>query len=152
MTDNEMIMWAETCVNGSPVPCSACPFDDDTVTVDECMSKIIKELLEINKRQQAEIEKLKKHNKEYGFCNLLGNCLVYSKNLKDYNDMRKGLKREAYKEFAKELKKYKCLFSSGHELVDVIRIDNLLAEMAGEIVTKVEHNSLCETETYKGEC
>lgn len=65
MTDNEVIMWAELCVNGSPAPCSACPFDGDTVTVDECMSKIITELLEINKHQQADVEFYKERANKY---------------------------------------------------------------------------------------
>ena len=51
---------------------------------------------------KAEVERFKGLQKD-GFFNLLGNCLVYSKNLKDYNDMRKGLKSEAIKEFAEML-------------------------------------------------
>ena len=76
------------------------PYDID-VTLRETAICLEKALNEIN-RQKAEIERLQKHNKEYSFCNLLGNCLVYSKNLKDYNDMRKGLKAEGIKEFAEE--------------------------------------------------
>lgn len=71
--------------------------------------------------KQAELERLEKHNKEYGFCNLLGNCLVYSKNLKDYNDMRKGLNAEAIKEFAELIKK---AFPSIAEAVDCIVKEN----------------------------
>ena len=65
MTDNDVIMWAELCVNCSPAPCSACPFDEDTVTVDECMSEVLKELLEINKRQQADIEFYRERANKY---------------------------------------------------------------------------------------
>ena len=54
--------------------------------------------------KQAEVERLKSFRKE-GFINLLGNCLVFSKNLQDYNDMRKGLKSEARKEFAERSEK-----------------------------------------------
>lgn len=78
--------------------------------------------------KDAEIERLQKHNKEYGFCNLLGNCLVYSKNLKDYNDMRKGLKSEARKEFANELKRI-CVKDGFVDRCDIMR---LLKEMDGE--------------------
>ena len=88
---------------------------------------------------RAEVERLKRHNKEYGFCNLLGNVLVYSKNLKDYNDMRKGLKSEARKEFAERLKLIividLCEALDCSEYLDNIlpkKIDNLLAEMEGE--------------------
>ena len=56
------------------------------------------------KELKAENERLKGHQKD-GFFNLLGNCLVFSKTLKDYNDMRKGLKAEAYKEFAERSEK-----------------------------------------------
>ena len=52
---------------------------------------------------KSEVERLQVFPKA-GFINLIGNCLVYSKNLKDYNDMRKGLKSEAIKEFAERLK------------------------------------------------
>lgn len=76
--------------------------------------------------QQAEIERLQRHNKEYGFCNLLGNCLVYSKNLKDYNDMRKGLKSEAYREFALDLK---CGVPQETGVIRCADVDNTLKEL-----------------------
>ena len=85
---------------------------------------------------KAEIERLRDFGKE-GFINFLGNCLVYSKNLKDYNDMRKGLKSEAYKEFAEKLKEkaidIDVSYGYGREVyteaVAVAEIDNLLTEL-----------------------
>lgn len=70
---------------------------------------------------------------KYPFCNLLGNCLVYSENLKDYNDMRKGLKSEGRKEFAERLKDmYKHNTTSITSLVTLFdNINNLLKEMEG---------------------
>ena len=75
--------------------------------------------------KQAEIERLKGFRKE-GFTNLLGNCLVYSKNLKDYNDMRKGLKAEARKEFAERLKEKAYRNNYCQDIVLVEDIDNLM--------------------------
>jgi hypothetical protein len=86
----------------------------------------------IAKVQKAEIEKLKDFGKE-GFINLLGNCLVYSKNLKDYNDMRKGLKAEAYKEFAERLKECASDVLLGgttkYRMVTTYLIDRTLIEL-----------------------
>lgn len=70
----------------------------------------IKEVFKRYEEQRAEIEKFKKlnnitlFNEKYGFVNLFGNVLVYSKSLKDYNDMIAELKSEAVKEFAEKLK------------------------------------------------
>ena len=79
---------------------------------------------------RAEVERLKRHNKEYGFCNLLGNVLVYSKNLKDYNDMRKGLKSEARKEFAERLKKKAA--SRSYCTIWESDVDEVFVEMESE--------------------
>ena len=60
---------------------------------------------------------------------------------------------EAYKEFAERLAEDAWFDSNyGEWLLSKDYLDNLLAELTGETFTKVEHNSLCETETYKGEC
>lgn len=84
-------------------------------------------LEEIN-RKNEEIERLKGFRKE-SFINLLGNCLVYSKNLKDYNDMRKGLKSEAYKEFAEKLKKKAYRNNYCQDIVSAEDIDRTLTEL-----------------------
>ena len=94
----------------------------------------------ILERQNAEIERLKNAYKqcawerdifseEHKFCNLLGNTLVFSKNLKDYNDMRKGLKAEAIKEFAERLKEKSYEIYGTYEVVDVSDIDSLVEIM-----------------------
>lgn len=100
---------------------------------EETCSKI----MEHNAELLTEIERLQRHNKEYSFCNLLGNCLVYSKNLKDYNDMRKGLKSEARKGFAERLEEKAVCIPENEEHLDldvvfVEDIDNLVKEMDGE--------------------
>ena len=54
---------------------------------------------------------------------------------------------EAVKEFAERVKK-----EINFPLAVWRVFDNILAEMTDPTITKVEHNSLCETETYrKGE-
>lgn len=69
--------------------------------------------------------------------------------------IRNNIKSEEIKEFAEELKNK--FTNSGKSTkygdftwgdIKSYEIDNLLAEMTDNI-TKVEHNSLCETETYK---
>ena len=60
-------------------------------------------------------------------------------------------KSEAIKEFAERLKAF-VYYADGIKdaIVDESDIDNLVKEMARHI-SKIEHNSLCETETYKVE-
>ena len=55
MTDSEIIECAENCLSESP-SCLSCPFDEGTLTVDECMSKLLEKLVEVVKRQNAEID------------------------------------------------------------------------------------------------
>lgn len=85
---------------------------------------------------KAENERLEKHNSEYKFCNLLENALIYTKTLKDYNDLRKAFKVHAIKEFAERLKNHKRKMSSSDwggdfwdEAVLVSEINNLVKEM-----------------------
>ena len=145
MTDNEIIKAMECCFI-SECDCKDCP-DRDFEICDT--AKMINTVIDLfNRRQEerealiagqetlqkhiaeqkAEIERLQRHNKEYSFCNLLGNCLVYSKNLKDYNDMRKGLKFEAIKEFAVRLK---CGVPQETGVIRCADVDNLVKEMVG---------------------
>lgn len=57
----------------------------------------------------------------------------------------KKLKEFAIKEFAERLKE----ISDRDGWTDSSEIDNLVKEMTEPV--KIEHNSLCETETYMGE-
>lgn len=65
----------------------------------------------------------------------------------------KGLENRIRKEFAEKLKEQAALgdYPWDDERVYLFQIDNLLAEMNDNTITKVEHSSLCETETYKTE-
>lgn len=47
---------------------------------------------------------LQSQDDKKGFCNLLGKCLVYSDNLDDYNEMKKGLEYAGAKKIAEMLK------------------------------------------------
>ncbi len=87
----------------------------------------ISHAIDLIDRLQAENERLKGHQKD-GFFNLLGNCLVFSKTLKDYNDMRKGLKAEAYKEC---IEKVKELFPK-EDWFTREALDSLLKELVGD--------------------
>lgn len=142
-TDDEIVRALECCVECDTFGGECiedCPFKE----VDDCTFVLRRETLDLIKRQQAEIERLQRHNKEYGFCNLLGNCLVYSKNLKDYNDMRKGLKSEAIKEFAERLtnrisdsieRSIDSPDGNNYFITDVYtNIDNLVKEMTEDKV------------------
>ncbi len=118
LTDADIVKALECCNN---CDCGGCP----CLTEDGCKDIDYAEILDLINRQ-AENERLKGHQKD-GFFNLLGNCLVFSKTLKDYNDMRKGLKSEAYKEFAERLqdrciKQQGCLYASdiGAELNELV--------------------------------
>lgn len=57
-------------------------------------------------------------------------------------------KELAYKEFAERLKK--IAIEKGSVPIVFDDIDNLLAELTPTALTKVDHSSLCETETYEG--
>ncbi len=61
---------------------------------------------------------------------------------------------DGIKEFAERLKEqaHRCdlsLTEDGYWSVSVSVIENLVEEMTDNTFTKIEHNSLCETETYK---
>lgn len=96
--------------------------------------KTLGNTLDLINRLQAENEGLKGHPKD-GFFNLLGNCLVFSKTLKDYNDMRKGLKAEAYKEFVDLLKakadELQQVLLDGKWAISQYDVDKLLKEKVG---------------------
>ena len=77
LTDNEIIKALECCIVND---CDNCPLDYLS-TFKDCLGAF-----------KAEIERLKAHNKEYRFCNLVDNVLIYSKTLEDYNNFRKAIK------------------------------------------------------------
>lgn len=160
MNDNEIIKALEMCGNIVVSSCKECSFHISCNA--NCVKQVMCNALDLINRQKAdlkqkdteidilirkrealkdevaelraEVERLRGFRKE-GFFNLLGNCLVYSKNLKDYNDMRKGLKSEARKEFAERLEEKSIYIppsSNGKFGVDVVFVEdvyNLLTEL-----------------------
>lgn len=120
-------------VKALPFLAKCCKDEYNDIRVD----KVLLGAFNLINRLQAENERLKGLQKD-GFFNLLGNCLVFSKTLEDYNDMRKGLKAEAYKEFAERLKERKYLDETGWShgehpyIVEEDDIDDVLEELAGD--------------------
>lgn len=127
MTDNDVIKYAEMCCQDNP-HCLSCPFDDVSVISAECMSELMKKLVDLIIRQKAEIDKLKEH-------------------IKHTNNVVKQVvsdaKSEAVKEFAKRAYKLIC----NKENWNVLKVawldngecywlkrlfDNLVKEMAGD--------------------
>ena len=60
----------------------------------------IKELTEENERLRA----LRTVDKEYKYCNLLYDALIYTKTLEDYNRLRAGFRADTVRKFADKLK------------------------------------------------
>ena len=131
MTDNEIIETMKLC-NSSFLDRRR--RECQLYNVSHCSTALINEGIALILRQKAEIERLKSFRKE-GFINLLGNCLVFSKNLKDYNDMRKGLKSEARKEFAERLME-KSFYMAGHTYDD-IQVKGVTERQIDETLTEL---------------
>ena len=83
-------------------------------------------------RLQAEIERLKNAYKQ---------C-VWERDV--FSEDINAVKSEAIKEFADRLKNCFCISAEYVYIMNII--DNLVKEMTEPV--KLEHNSLCETETY----
>lgn len=114
MTDNEIIKALECCCKNNN--CEGCPLDYLTF-VSQCASELAISSLDLIHRQQAENDALKNVIKnsflEKAGCNI---------------DPLAEIKSEAYKEFAKLLRRQ----SFDGLYVSVDEINNLLKEMAGE--------------------
>ena len=129
MTDNEIIKALECCIADK---CMECPLRK-IPKVKGCMNRLSFALDLIN-RQKAEIERLQEYNREYRFCNLLENALIYTKTLEDYNNLRKAFKAHAVKEFAKKFEKEikDVQFTLGQTWEISCALEKVLKEMAGE--------------------
>ena len=139
MTDNEIIKALECCSEpAGKCCCEVCPLHHRE---DSCTTALIKKAVELVNRQQAEVERLGKELIKQQ----LKNNMLY--------ETAKEAKAEAVKEFAERLKSVSCEIEIGgkyrYKVATHQSIDYFVKEMT-ENITKVEHNSLCETETYKG--
>ena len=126
-TDEEIIEIAKDCCSESP-HCINCPFDEDTITADECMGKLVDELQHRltscnseNAELKAEIEKFHKIADR-----------LKSANATKYSNGYKVGYTKATKEFAERLKELSYLPNlslTNMEVVDISEIDNLVKEM-----------------------
>ena len=136
MSDNEIIKALECCsIDDHIGVCTDCPFTD---ICDEDTQALQKYALDLIKRQQAEIERL---NKEV---DRLSQCVMY------HDGYIVDAKTEAIEEFVKRFeKKIKDVkFTIGQTWEIKCALKQTLEEMT-EQSTKIEHNSLCETESYE---
>ena len=118
MNDNDIIKALECCVYGQDV-CKNCHYNYS----DDCQRTMMIDVLDLNSRQKAEVERLKHRKTE----------------LQIRNQELQHEKSEAVKEFAERVKLY---IDVGHlrppteqcfsELDVDNMIDNLVKEMAGE--------------------
>jgi hypothetical protein len=94
--------------------------------------KLHKFTLDLNTRQQAEIERLKKVDEAYPCKVVVGNnCLVYAKSLDDYDRLIDDISAEAIKEFAEKLVDVFYSHDKGDAYVREV-VYNLVKEMVGE--------------------
>ena len=99
---------------------------------------LVEDIISMYDRQKAEIERL------------TVNSNAYALGMKRLSEQLETAKTEAIKEFAERLKeKHRHNTTSIVSLVTVFdNINNLVKEMT-ESPTKIEHSSLCETESYE---
>ena len=130
ISDNKIIKALECCYGQCEADCKECPIEDVCGEFD-----VIENVVGLINRQKAEIERLKKSQtprlfgQDYRFCNLLGETLVFSKKLKHYNEMIKGLKTEAIKEFVERFENELGEDVFNHYPFVLAALDNLVKEM-----------------------
>ena len=166
MTDNEIIKALELCFSAGFKQCEECPLKSQQDEMFTCIKIKQKNALDLINRQKAEIEKLQKAIK-------VQDIMIEQQDYK-----LKQAKSEAIKEFAKKVNpiieqlveimfddnQSKCMIENCRKHSSIpcesrvcidenkefwkSKIDNLVKEMTEPV--KIEHNSLCETDTYKG--
>ena len=132
MTDNEIIKALECCGNIVDSTCKGCVYHETYNA--SCVVRLMRDALDLINRQQAEIER----------CERLCNSL---------DDQMADAKIDTLKHFLGRLK-FELGIAFDEPIFDTIigniiesTIDKLLKELTEP--TKIEHNSLCETETYE---
>lgn len=134
LTDAEIIKAFEVCYINRYGDCSDCPFcNEDMECTAVADNNLLNEVFELINRQKAENERLQTRVGEL---------------IRQYNNNIGKMKSEAIKEFAERLKEELRLYTENNGGFVPSMIDNLVKEMLGE-PSKIEHDSLCETETYK---
>ena len=126
MTDNEIIKALECCIKNT---CNECPFYKNWIT-HRC-GELRNLALDLINRQKAEMERL---NKEI---DRLSQCVMY----------HEGQIAEAIEEFAEAVF---SVFPIDKDFTTISRFTiKQIAKYLTESPTKIEHSSLCETETYE---
>lgn len=104
MTDEQIIKALEYCnTDVRESTCPKCAF----YKKHRCSTLMLNAISDLIDRQKAEIEKLKVELKqknpyeEYGNCVAIGDSLVFTHTLNDYDKLIKDIGAEAIKEFAK---------------------------------------------------
>ncbi|MEE0840039.1 MAG: hypothetical protein U0L72_05745 [Acutalibacteraceae bacterium] len=125
LTDNEIIKAFEVCYIERYGDCSDCPFcNEDMECTAVADNNLLNEVLDQINRQKAEIERYK------------GVIKILEKDVKDAEG-------RAVKEFAH------YLIDNGEEgKINTFDLPDYVCEFLSK-PEKVEHDSLCETETYK---
>ena len=112
MTDEQIIKALECCATDDVEDCSKCPYENMAYTpgYGGCADWCREDAIDLINRQKAEIEKLKVELKqknpyeEYGNCVAIGDSLVFTHTLNDYDKLIKDIGTEAIWEFAERLK------------------------------------------------
>ena len=140
MTDKDIIKALECCASVDDGCLTDCPLYDGD---DSCFSTLLKPILDLINRQQAEIEKLQdrynrlcKHTEKIEFElgeKELDNSWFNNPNTHLIAPVTRKIKAEAIKEFAERLKGKICdSFGFVRHGKGDIDIDNLVKEMVGD--------------------
>ena len=143
LTDAEIVKALECCITNDCAKCKA--YDETNGEIVDCLHAICRNALALINRQKAEIERLKEH--EHIIEKMLSEAWERIAELDRLNETAKS---EAIKEFWEKVKQE---FQGVKHILPTAYLigDKIVKEMTEQTTfEKVEHNSLCETETYKG--
>lgn len=149
-TDDDVIKALECCSKDVPIlnSCEGCPFAGK-----KCAAFLPQTALDLINRQKAEIERLIKANNrddlQHKYCNLIGDVLVYSKSLEDYNKFRKSFKAEAIKEFANNVVQELWKLNWHYGQIPCSEEDKTIQRAIKECIAVVERNTKEMTEENK---
>ena len=135
MTDEQIIQALWSCEQSV---CYKCPLDEVYETEGiECLSILCKQALDLINRQKAEIERLEGE--------LIEERTRRKNAVNSYHEAKAAAIEEFVNRFEKNIKDVQFTLGQTWE------IQNALKQIKKEMTqpTKIEHNSLCETETYK---
>lgn len=134
LTDAEIIKAFEVCYIDRDEDCSECPLNDEDM---ECTAvgdnNLLNKVFELINRLKAEAERLQ---------------IRIGELIRQYNNDIGKVKSEVIKEFAERFENEMGEDFFEHYPFVLTALDNVAEEMTNHL-TRIEHDSLCETETYK---